>query len=137
MSTPSTPEFTISKLAKELDISTRTIRFYEEKGLIRPARTKGNQRIYSKRDRTRLRLILRGRRFGYTLDDIAEMIGLSDIDMDEVTQIRKSIEFGERKLVDIRQRIDELHILERDILDMKNKLLRRLAELEDAAAMRS
>lgn len=130
MTSPSTPEFAISKLAEELDISTRTIRFYEEKGLIRPARTKGNQRIYSKRDRTRLKLILRGRRFGYSLDEISEMIGLSDVDMDEVSQIQKSLDYGARKLDDIRQRIEELRMLERDLLDMKERLVSRLEALE-------
>jgi len=60
--------YSISELADELDISTRAIRFYEEKGLISPKRTKGNHRIYSKRDRTRLKLILRGKRLGYSLD---------------------------------------------------------------------
>jgi len=130
MTSPSTPEFSISKLAEELGISTRTIRFYEEKGLIRPARTKGNQRIYSKRDRTRLKLILRGRRFGYSLDEISEMIGLSDVDMDEMSQIQKSLDYGDRKLEDIRQRIEELRMLERDMLDMKERLVKRLKVLK-------
>ncbi|MFH1982151.1 MAG: MerR family DNA-binding transcriptional regulator [Pseudomonadota bacterium] len=134
MTSPSTPEFAISKLAEELDISTRTIRFYEEKGLIRPARTKGNQRIYSKRDRTRLKLILRGRRFGYSLDEISEMIGLSDVDMDEVAQIQKSLDYGARKLADISQRIEELQLLERDMLDMKERLVQRLEALEGRTA---
>ena len=67
--------YTISDLAEEFHISTRTIRFYEEKSLISPGRTKGNHRIYSRRDRARLRLILRGKRFGYTLEEIAETRG--------------------------------------------------------------
>ena len=63
--------FSISQLASELKISTRSIRFYEERGLIAPQRTSGNQRIYGKRDRARLKLILRGKRFGYSLIEIA------------------------------------------------------------------
>jgi DNA-binding transcriptional MerR regulator len=76
--------YSISDLAAEFEISPRSIRFYEEKGLLSPKRTGGNQRIYDKRDRARLKLILRGKRFGYSLDDIAEMIGMTATEMGEV-----------------------------------------------------
>ena len=66
----------IGELAEEFGVTTRTIRFYEEKGLLAPRR-EGQQRCYSAADRTKLRLILRGKRFGYSLDEIAEMIGLT------------------------------------------------------------
>jgi len=123
-------DFTISQLAEEFDISTRTIRFYEEKGLIAPRRSKGNQRIYSRRDRARLKLILRGKRFGYSLDEISEMMGMNDIDMNEADQIRKALEYGDRKLVEIRTRVEELQLLEQDIRSVKGKLIERLAEIE-------
>jgi DNA-binding transcriptional MerR regulator len=126
---PAESSYTISELAEEFDISTRSIRFYEEKSLISPGRTKGNHRIYTKRDRSRLRKILRGKRFGYTLEEIAEIIGLTDIDMDEVNQIRKSLEYGTRKLHDIKERIDDLKLLEQDLISMGKKLSDRLAEL--------
>jgi DNA-binding transcriptional MerR regulator len=125
-----TPVFTISQLAEEFDISTRTIRFYEEKGLIAPRRSKGNQRIYAKRDRARLKLILRGKRFGYSLDEISEMMGMNDIDMNEADQIKKALEFGERKLLEIQTHIEELTLLEQDIRSVKEKLIERLAEIE-------
>ena len=83
--------YTISDLATEFEISSRTIRFYEEKGLISPQRTKGNQRIYDKRDRARLKLILRGKRFGYSLDEILEMIGMTDLNISELEQIEKPV----------------------------------------------
>ena len=67
--------YSISDLASEFDVTTRTIRFYEEKGLLKPRR-KGTRRIYSPADRTRLRLILRGKRLGLSLDESAEIIGL-------------------------------------------------------------
>ena len=124
------PVFTISQLAEEFDISTRTIRFYEEKGLIAPRRSKGNQRIYAKRDRARLKLILRGKRFGYSLDEISEMMGMNDIDMNEADQIKKALEFGERKLLEIQTRVEELNLLEQDIRSVKEKLIERLAEIE-------
>ena len=127
-----TSGFTISQLARELDISTRSIRYYEEKGLISPQRTRGNQRIYGKRDRARLKLILRGKRFGYSLDEIAEMIGLTDVDMGEREQIRKSLVYGNKKLTEIRERITELQEMEIELTDLREKLRRRLGEIEEA-----
>ncbi|MBU4277058.1 MAG: MerR family DNA-binding transcriptional regulator [Proteobacteria bacterium] len=130
--TPASPSrsWTIAELAQELEISTRTIRFYEEKGLISPERTSGNRRIYSKRDRARLKLILRGKRFGYSLEEIGEMIGMGAVDLDEEEQIVRSLAYGDKKLGDIRQRIDELKMLAEDIETMRAKLLAKLRELE-------
>ena len=122
--------YTISDLATEFEISSRTIRFYEEKGLISPERTKGNQRKYSRRDHARLKLILRGKRFGYSLDEIAEMIGMTDVNMSEAEQIEKSLAYGETKLEEIREQIRELEFLEEDILSVKEKLLKSLAKLK-------
>ncbi|MFA5719214.1 MAG: MerR family transcriptional regulator, partial [Desulfobulbaceae bacterium] len=116
--------------AAEFDVSARTIRFYEEKGLLAPRRTRGNQRIYSRRDRARLRLILRGKRFGYRLDEIAEMIGFDEGDPDEAAQIRKSLAYGERKLEELRERMRELKLMEEDLQAVAAKLRRRLAQLE-------
>lgn len=123
-------EYTISELASEFDISNRTIRFYEEKNLISPRRTKGNYRLYSRRDRSRLRLILRGKRFGYTLDEISEIIGLNDIDMDEAEQIRRAVAYGKKKVLEIRERINELRLLEKDMVEMGQKLVSHLHEIE-------
>ncbi|MCF8040727.1 MAG: MerR family DNA-binding transcriptional regulator [Desulfarculaceae bacterium] len=120
----------IAELAQELEISTRTIRFYEEKGLISPERTSGNQRIYSKRDRARLKLILRGKRFGYSLEEIGEMIGMASVDLDEAEQIKRSLAYGDKRLEEIRQRIEELKMLAEDIETMRAKLLAKLRELE-------
>lgn len=122
--------YIISDLATEFDISSRTIRFYEEKGLISPQRTKGNQRIYDKRDRARLKLILRGKRFGYSLDEIAEMIGMTDLNMSEVEQIEKSLDYAKKKLAEIRDRIKDLELLEEDLLSVKAKLGKRLDQLK-------
>ena len=127
---PEHKTYSISDLAREFNISPRSIRFYEEKGLIAPQRTSGNRRVYSKRDRARLKLILRGRRFSYSLDEIAEMIGITLDDMEEVQQIERSLVYGDEKLKELRKRIEELEALERDMRSVKEKLLRRLAELK-------
>ncbi len=79
--------YAIGELARELGITTRTIRFYEQKGLIQPAR-KGSARTYSRRDRARMRLILRGKNLGFSLEDIAEYLELYDSDPGHVAQTR-------------------------------------------------
>ncbi|MFH1154855.1 MAG: MerR family DNA-binding transcriptional regulator [Pseudomonadota bacterium] len=123
--------YTISEIADELDISTRTIRFYEEKGLISPERTPGNQRVYTPRNKARLKLILRGKRFGFSLDEIAEMIGMSETGMDELHQIEKSLVFGEAKLGEIQHRRKELDLLEQDILATREKLIERRNQINN------
>ena len=123
----------ISQVADELDISTRTIRFYEEKGLIQPRRTTGNQRVYTPRNKARLKLIIRGKRFGFSLDEIAEMIGMADADPNEREQIEKSLTYGDAKLKEIRERKKELTLLEQDILATRDQLIKRKMELETTA----
>ena len=123
-------QYTISELAGEFDISTRSIRFYEEKELISPGRTKGNHRIYTKRDRQRLKMVLRGKRFNYSLEEIAEIIGLYDVDTDETDRLEKSLEYGEKKLSDIKERINDLKLLEQDFISLGKKISARLMKLE-------
>ena len=122
--------YSISDLAGEFDVSPRTLRFYEEKHLISPSRTSGNQRVYTKRDRARLKLILRGKRFGYTLDEIAEMIGMTDVTIGEAEQIERSLAYGKRKLDELQSRMEELTLMEQDLIEVQDKLLRRLRELK-------
>lgn len=114
-----TETYGIAELAKEFGVTTRTVRFYEDKGLISPTR-EGQRRIYSPRDRVRLRLIMRGKRLGLTLDEIAELIDLYDADPSEVTQLKQFIGvIRERKTVlegqkqDIEDILAEMTQLER------------------------
>lgn len=122
-------KYTISELASDLDISTSAIRFYEDKGLISPERTPGNQRFYTKKERARLKLILRGKRFGASLNEIAEMIGLADSEINEIDQIKKSLFYLEKKEEEIKTHIREIMIFEEDLLALKNKLLKRKSEI--------
>jgi DNA-binding transcriptional MerR regulator len=122
--------YTISELAYELEVSPSSVRFYEEKGLIKPQRTPGNQRIYLKKHRARLKMILRGKRFGFSLDEIAEMIGVEEMNMDEVEQIDRSQRFLDKRVNEIRTRRTELDLLESDLLAFKDKLARRKRELK-------
>ncbi len=101
----------ISDLAREFDVTTRTIRFYEDKGLLAPARD-GQRRVYSSRDRVRLRLIMRGKRLGFPLDEIRQMIDLYDADPSEVAQLSLFLDkIRNRKRHLIQQRKDITAIL--------------------------
>ena len=107
--------FTIGQLAREFDITARTLRFYEDKGLIAPRR-RGRQRIYSRRDRARLKLILQGKRVGFALSEIKEMLDLYDLRDGQETQMRVSLQRFreriaglERQRHEIDQAIDDLN----------------------------
>jgi len=118
--------FTISELAAELDISPSAIRFYEDKGLISPSRTSGNQRLYTKHDRGRLKLILRGKRFGASLAEIAEMVGPAENEISEKQQIEKSMHYIDRRFEELQDRKKEILIYEKDLIALKKKLQERL-----------
>lgn len=113
------PVFSIADLAQEMDITTRTIRFYEDKGLLRPAR-RGQHRVYSRADRTRLKLVLRGKRLGWPLDDIREMIELYDTPDGE----RKQLEVMLQKLSNNRSVLQQ----QREDIELA---LRELEEIEE------
>jgi|APAra7269097235_1048549.scaffolds.fasta_scaffold10109_5 DNA-binding transcriptional MerR regulator len=83
--------YTIAELSAEFGVTARAIRFYEDRGLIVPTR-KGNRRVFSPRDRVRLRLILRGKRVGLTLDEIREVIDFYDVGQDEIGQMQLLLE---------------------------------------------
>ncbi len=123
--------FTISELATELDISPSAIRFYEEKGLISPARTSGNQRLYTKHDRGRLKLILRGKRFGASLAEIAEMVGPAENEISEKQQIEKSMYYIDRRFEELQEQKKEIVIYEEDLISLKRKLRERLKSISE------
>lgn len=129
----SEPCFSISEIAREFDVTTRTIRFYEDKGLLTPSR-RGNNRVYSKSDRTRLKLILRGRRLGWTLDEISEVIEMYHHEGGEKMQLEAMIgklqqnrETLLQQQQDIRLALDELDAIEQNC----RLQLRRLTDNDD------
>ena len=99
--------YTITELTREFGISTRTLRFYESEGLITPLR-RGRQRLYRSSDRTRLKLILRGKRLGFSLREIAEIIDMYDTEPGEIGQL-------EYMLQRLRERRSQLQARRRDI----------------------
>jgi len=101
-----TERYTITDLSREFDVTTRTIRFYEDEGLLTPER-RGQARIYRPRDRTRLKLILRGKRLGFSLKEVAEIIDLYDSEPGEVAQLQLFLEkIAERRSILARRRED-------------------------------
>ena len=127
---PPKEQYGISELAEEFGITPRSIRYYEKRGLLSPGRSNGNYRIFSRKDRARLRLILRGKRFGYCLDEIREMIGYWNSEPEEQEQIRKSLQYGDTKLEEISSKIAELKKIESDLRAVRKRLLERLESLE-------
>ncbi|WP_043320143.1 MerR family DNA-binding transcriptional regulator [Microbulbifer sp. HZ11] len=119
MSSTVTQSYSISELAQEFGITTRTIRFYEDKGLISPER-RGQTRVYTAEDRVRLKLILRGKRLGFSLDESREIIDMYDPAHGNVEQLNRLLDRIDAKRQQLRQQ-------QRDIEKM-------LAQLDEAAA---
>ena len=107
-----TRSYSISELAEEFGVTTRTIRFYEEKGLVHPRR-EGQKRLYSAADRVRIKLILRGKRIGMSLQESVEVIDMYDP------------EHNNR---------DQLHSLIRTVQDKRARLLRQRQDIEEMLA---
>ena len=96
----------IGEMCLAHDVTPRTLRFYEQKGLLAPER-RGRQRLYGRRERARLALILRGRRFGFSLDQIGALLDLYDRDDRQLTQLRRTYEVARARLADMeRQRVE-------------------------------
>ncbi|MFM5679363.1 MerR family DNA-binding transcriptional regulator [Aeromonas veronii] len=102
--------FSISELAREFDITTRSIRFYEDQGLLNPAR-EGQTRIYSKQDRVRLKLTLRGKRLGFSLAEIRELFDLYDTDKSSRTQLQTMLGLVEEKRETLQQQMEDIRMV--------------------------
>ena len=112
------PLFSVSQLGGDLGVSARTVRFYEDKGLLSPRRV-GNNRVYTARDRARMILILRGKKLGFTLRDIKQYLDLYDADPTHARQLRLLIKAVgtriarlEEQRVALEQALAELHEVE-------------------------
>jgi len=115
--------YTISDLAKEFDLTTRAMRFYEDMGLLQPDREGpgGRNRVYSARDRTRLKLTLRAKRLGLSLTEAKEIIDSYDSPRDTAPQLRKFLDILtdhrqklEAQMVDLQANLDELRVREKE-----------------------
>jgi DNA-binding transcriptional MerR regulator len=112
--------FTIGELAREFDLTTRAIRFYEDCGLITPQRS-GRTRVYTPRDRTRLKLTLRGKRLGLTLAEVKELVDMYESPRDTQPQLKKFLvvlathrEQLEQQMADLHATLDEVRAQEKE-----------------------
>lgn len=119
-SSESSQQWSISDLAAELRVTPRTLRFYEAEGLIEPIRGAGGSRTYTRRDRARMQLILRGKRFGMTLTEIAEIIDMYDgAESSKVRQLERVV-----------KRVTEITA---ELTERQHDIARTLNELDDVS----
>src|SRR5436190_12460 len=114
-------EYSISELSREFDITPRAIRFYEAEGLISPRR-EGQRRVYTPRDRTRLKLTLRGKRLGLSLSEIRELIDMYEPGRDERAQLERFLAVLEahratllQQRADIEAQLSEIQTFEKRV----------------------
>ena len=107
-------EYSISQLSKEFQVTTRTIRHYEERGLVAPRR-RGQTRIYSPADRTRLKLILRGKRLGLSLEDSREIIDMYEPGKSNIDQLKKLVTAIQVQRLQLTQQLDDIGSLLKDL----------------------
>ena len=101
--------FSIAELAEEFDVTARAIRFYEDMGLLEPARA-GARRVYSQRDRTRLKLTLRGKRLGLSLSEIKQLVDMYDSPADNAAQLNAFLRvLGEHRRL-LQQQLEDIEI---------------------------
>jgi DNA-binding transcriptional MerR regulator len=133
----STTTYTISDLAREFDLTTRAMRFYEDMGLLQPERSGpgGRNRVYSARDRTRLKLTLRAKRLGLSLTEAKEIIDMYDSPRDTGPQLRKFLavlaahrQQLEEQMADLQANLEEVKVHEREARALLARLEKRHAQ---------
>ena len=127
--------FSITELAREFDITPRAIRFYEDQGLIAPQRrSTGGARVYAARDRTRLKLTLRGKRLGLTLSEIRELIDMVDSSRDESAQLAKFLQVLKTHRAQLNQQREDIEAQLKEIGAFEAQCKKRLGETHPGAA---
>ncbi len=122
-------DLSIGELTREFGVTARTLRYYEERGLLRPRRA-GQRRLYDRGDRTRLRLILRGRRLGFSLEDIEQIVALYDAPQGEEGQLRLLLERLEGRRAELEQKRRDIAAVLRDLSEVEKGCHERLSQLE-------
>ena len=121
--------YTVTELGKDLGVSARAIRFYEDKGLISPQRA-GNNRVYTLRDRARMILILRGKQLGFSLREIKEYLDLYDVDPTHAKQIRLLLESVRSRIVTMQKQREALDTALRELAEIETQAKAALAALD-------
>ncbi len=117
--------FSIGELCTEFDVTPRTLRFYEQRELLSPIR-EGQKRIFTARDRARLKLILRGKRFGFSLESIRQWLELYDLGDSQVTQLTTWLEHAQVQMETLCEQRDELQDAMTELQDLINYVERDL-----------
>jgi len=125
--------YSIGDLCAEFELSHRAIRFYEDRGLLSPQRIGGN-RIYSARDRARLQLILRGKRLGFALADIKELLELYDTDPDHLEQLHATLRKGRTRIADLEQQQQEIALTLKELREIGAYIEERIRQKAAARA---
>ena len=120
-------EFSISELAREFDVTPRAIRFYEDQGLLSPRR-EGQRRVYTPRDRTRLKLTLRGKRLGLTLSEIRELIDLYEPGRDDRPQLQRFLAVLEAHITSLLQQRHDIEAQLSELQAFQKKVRKQLKE---------
>ncbi len=121
--------YSISDLAREFDITTRTIRFYEEAGMLEPERN-GQTRIYSDEDRVKLKLILRGKRLGFSLAESRELIEMYDPASDNAKQLHALRNKIQQSREALEQQLADIQVMQNELDAAEERCLEALRELE-------
>ncbi|AWB58024.1 MerR family DNA-binding transcriptional regulator [Colwellia sp. Arc7-D] len=121
--------YSIGELAREFDITTRSIRFYEDQGLILPTR-KGQTRIYNQRDRVRLKLILRGKRLGFSLAETGRLFELYDADKSSATQLKTIMDLISNKKNDLNQQLEDIQAVLIELTGLETNCQNALASID-------
>lgn len=131
-----TDSYSISDLAREFEVTTRTIRFYEDQRLLSPKRA-GATRIFSNRDRVRLKLALRGKRLGFSLTEIRELFELYDVSRDEKKQLEAFLVRLERRRALLEQQREDVEVMLSEIDFFANQCRRLLKGSSEAEASKT
>jgi DNA-binding transcriptional MerR regulator len=123
-----TQQLTIHQVADQFQVTQRTIRYYEELGLIHPERNSGGQRLFSSKDLTGLGLVFRGKKYGFQLEEIKEMIRLFDQDPSGVRQLERTLDYGREKVREVDMRIEEFVKLKTEMNQWMSKFEEELEE---------
>ena len=124
--------FTIGELAREFDLTTRAIRFYEDSGLLAPQRS-GRNRVYTHRDRTRLKLTLRGKRLGLTLAEVRELVDMYESPRDTMPQLKKFLVVLATHRAQLEQQMADLAVTLDEVRSHEKEARRLLADGEKRA----
>lgn len=124
--------YSISELAHEFDVTPRTIRYYEDEGLLTPLR-EGQTRIYSHRDKIRLKLTLRGKRLGFSLAEIRELFDMYDTDKSSKTQLHSMIQLIEEKRRALHQQLEDIQMVMAELEAAEQRCVNSLNSLKTGA----